>query len=52
MKYNVPRDMYFSFNFAWDFIQLGLFVKNRGVGVGRWVGWGGVGWGYVMDKTC
>ena len=25
LKYNVPSGMYFSFNFAWDFIQLGLF---------------------------
>ena len=35
LKYNVPKNTYFSFNFAWDFIQLGFFsIKNRGVGGG------------------
>ena len=24
LKYNIPLGMYFSFNFAWDSIQLGL----------------------------
>ena len=28
LKYDVPSGMYFSFNFAWDFIQLGFFLLN------------------------
>ena len=32
LKYNVPSGMYFSFNFAWDSIQPGLVIKNRGSG--------------------
>ena len=32
LKYNAPKDMYFSFNFTWDSIELGFALKNRGVG--------------------
>ena len=38
LKYNVPKDMSFSFNFAWDSIQLVFFIKSgvemKGGGLG------------------
>ena len=29
LKCNIPKDMYFSFNFAWDSIQLGLLNEKN-----------------------
>ena len=34
MKYNVPKDTYFPFNFAWGFIQPGFVRQGQGGGGG------------------